>query len=93
MNITPLTHITMPKAHMLFVEAIVGEIDKLKNKRAWISVQPIPFMEVEAAWSRVFAWTAPDGMNEEAFLKAMNSSKMLDLSVPFSVQITPVGEL
>ncbi len=48
-----LTHITLPKAHMLFVEAIVGEIDKLKNKRAWISVQPIPFMEVEAAWARV----------------------------------------
>ncbi len=81
-----LTHITLPKAHMLFVEAIVGEIDKLKNKRAWISVQPIPFMEVEAAWSRVFAWTAPDGMTEEGFLDAMKSSKMLDLSVPFSVQ-------
>lgn len=81
-----LTHITMPKAHMLFVEAIVGEIDKLKNKRAWISIQPIPFMEVEASWSRVFAWTAPDGMTEDAFLKEMNSSKMLDLTVPFSVQ-------
>ena len=81
-----LTHITLPKAHLLFVEAIVGEIDKLKNKRAWISVQPIPFMEVEAAWARVFAWTAPDGMIEESFLKEMDKAEMLDFSVPFSVQ-------
>lgn len=81
-----LTHITLPKAHMLFVEAIVGEIDKLKNKRAWISAQPIPFMEVEAAWARVFAWTAPAGMKDEDFLKEMGKAEMLDFSVPFSVQ-------
>lgn len=81
-----MTHITLPKAHMLFVESIVGDIDQLKNKRAWISCQPIPFMEVEAAWSRVFAWTAPEGMSEDDFLHFMHHTTMLDLSVPFSVQ-------
>lgn len=81
-----MTHITLPKAHMLFVESIVGDIDQVKNKRAWISCQPIPFMEVEAAWSRVFCWTAPDGMKEDEFFGAMKKSEMLDLSVPFSVQ-------
>ena len=30
---------------------IGGEIDELNNKRAWIMIMPIPFMEVEAAWA------------------------------------------
>jgi len=81
-----MTHITLPKAHKLFVESIVGDVDKLKNKRAWISCQPIPFMETEAAWARVFAWTAPDGMTEDAFIAEMKKSKMIDMTVPFSVQ-------
>ncbi len=81
-----MTHITIPKSGLMFVEAIVGDIDLLKNKRAWVSVQPIPFMEVEAAWARVVAWTAPDGMKEDDFLKEMKACKMLDLTVPFSVQ-------
>ena len=29
-----MTHITLPKAHLIFAEAIVGDIDKLKNQRA-----------------------------------------------------------
>ncbi len=54
-----LTHITMPKAHLLLAECIVGEIDKVKNQRAWIMIMPIPFMEVETAWARVVRHAGP----------------------------------
>lgn len=81
-----MTHITIPKNHLVFVEAIVGEIDKLKNQRAWITCMPIPFMEVETAWTRVVAYQAPDGVAEADFVKAMESAEMLDMTVPFSVQ-------
>lgn len=81
-----LTHITLPKAHLVFAESIVGDIDQLLNQRAWITIQPIPFMEVESAWSRVAAYQAPDGMSEDEFFNAMESAEMLDLTVPFSVQ-------
>jgi kynurenine formamidase len=81
-----LTHIALPKAHLVFAEAIVGEIDKLKNKRAWISIMPIPFKEVETAWSRVWAMTAPDGMSDAEFFAQMDKAEMIDMTVPFSVQ-------
>ncbi|HVN54337.1 MAG TPA: cyclase family protein [Anaerolineaceae bacterium] len=81
-----LTHITMPKAHLVFCEAIVGDIDQLKNQRAWISIMPIPLMEVEAAWARVFALQAPEWMNQDEFLKEMEKAAMYDMTVPFSVQ-------
>ncbi|BAJ62602.1 cyclase family protein [Anaerolinea thermophila] len=81
-----LTHITMPKNHLVFVEAIVGEIDKLKNQRAWITIMPIPFMEVETAWARVAAYQPPDWMSEAEFYEAMSKAEMLDMTVPFSVQ-------
>ena len=81
-----MTHITLPQAHLVFCEAIVGDIDKLKNRRAWITIMPIPFVEVEAAWARVAAYQAPDGMSEDEFMSAMNSCEMLDMTVPFSVQ-------
>ena len=81
-----MTHITMPNAHMLLAESIVGDIDKLKNQRAWIMIMPIPFMEVETAWARVSALTAPKGMDDEEFIKVMSSAEMLDLTIPFSVQ-------
>ncbi len=81
-----LTHITMPNAHLVFVEAIVGEIDKLKNQRAWITIMPIPFVETEAAWARVAAYQAPEGMDNEAFIQTMDAAQILDLTVPFSVQ-------
>jgi arylformamidase len=81
-----LTHITMPKAHLLLAECIVGEIDKVKNQRAWIMIMPIPFMEVETAWSRVCAMQAPDGMDEQEFLQMMGAAEMLDMTIPFSVQ-------
>ena len=81
-----LTHSTMPKAHLLLAESIVGDIEELSNQRAWIMIQPIPFMEVESAWSRVVAHQAPEGMSEEAFFEIMNSAEMLDLTIPFSVQ-------
>jgi kynurenine formamidase len=81
-----LTHKTMPKAHLLLAESIVGEIDQLQNQRAWIMIYPIPFMEVETAWSRACALQPPDGMDEEEFFELMASAEMLDLTVPFSVQ-------
>ena len=81
-----MTHITMPKAHLVLCEAIVGDIEKLSNQRAWISIMPIPFMEVETAWARVFALQAPGWMSEDDFIKAMESSEMYDMTVPFSVQ-------
>ncbi len=81
-----LTHITMPKAHLVLAEAIVGDIDQLKNQRAWISIMPIPFMEVETAWARVFALQAPPWMSEGDFMKEMESAVMYDMTVPFSVQ-------
>ncbi|MEJ5201686.1 MAG: cyclase family protein [Anaerolineales bacterium] len=81
-----LTHIAMPKAHLVLAESIVGEIDKLKNKRAWIAIMPIPFMEVETAWARVCAYTAPDWMSDDEFFKAMSESEMIDMTVPFSCQ-------
>jgi len=81
-----LTHITMPKAHLLLAESIVGEIDRLRNQRAWILIMPIPFMEVETAWARVCALQPPEGMSEEEFFQVMSATQMLDLTIPFSVQ-------
>jgi kynurenine formamidase len=81
-----MTHITMPKSHLIFAESIVGEIDKLKNERAWIMIMPIPFMEVETAWSRVLAMQPPDGIDEDEFFDLMEHAEMLDLTIPFSVQ-------
>ncbi len=81
-----LTHTTMPKAHLVFCEAIVGDIEKLSNQRAWISIMPIPFMEVETAWARVFATQAPGWMSETEFMHAMETAQMYDMTVPFSVQ-------
>ncbi|HVP21510.1 MAG TPA: cyclase family protein [Anaerolineaceae bacterium] len=81
-----LTHITLPKHHLVFVEAIVGDIDKLKNQRAWISCMPIPFKEVETAWARVFAFQPPSYMSENEFFAALQKAEVLDLTVPFSVQ-------
>jgi arylformamidase len=81
-----MTHVTMPKAHLLMAESIVGDIDKLNNQRAWIMIFPIPFMEVETAWARTCALRPPDGMSEDEFFQAMESAEMLDLSIPFSVR-------
>ena len=81
-----LTHISMPKAHLLFCEAIVGDIEKISNQRAWISIMPIPFLEVETAWARVFALQAPDWMSEAEFLQVMQAANMYDMTVPLSVQ-------
>lgn len=81
-----MTHVTMPRSHLLLAEAIVGDIEKLKNQRAWIMIMPIPFMEVETAWSRVLAMQAPDDMDEGEFFDVMEDAEMLDLTIPFSVQ-------
>jgi kynurenine formamidase len=81
-----LTHITLPKAHLLLAEAIVGDINKLNNQRAWLMIQPIPFMEVETAWARVVAYQPPDEVSEAEFFQMMGSAEMLDLTLPFSVQ-------
>jgi len=80
------SHITMPKAGLLLAESLGGQIDELSNQRAWIMVQPIPYMEVESAWSRVVALQAPDGVSEADFFAFMGSAEMLDMTLPFSVQ-------
>ena len=81
-----LTHITMPKAGLLLAESLGGQIDELRNRRAWIMIGAIPFMEVESAWARVAALQAPDGMSEDDFFAAMRDVTMLDMTLPFSVQ-------
>jgi arylformamidase len=81
-----LSHITMPKAGLLLAESLGGQINELSNQRAWIMVGAIPFMEVESAWARVVALQPPDGMGEGAFFSAMGQTKMLDMTLPFSVQ-------
>ena len=81
-----MTHVALPQAHLVFVEAVVGDIDRLKNQRAWFSIMPIPFVEVEAAWARVVAFQAPDGMAQDAFFQQMDVAQMLDFTVPFSCQ-------
>ncbi|MGB6361034.1 MAG: cyclase family protein [Thermoanaerobaculia bacterium] len=81
-----LTHTTLPQAGLLLAEALGGEIDALNNQRAWFMIQPIPFMEVESAWSRVVALQPSDKVDQEDFLAAMAQSEMLDLTLPFSVQ-------
>ncbi|MDD5779382.1 MAG: cyclase family protein [Candidatus Thermoplasmatota archaeon] len=81
-----LTHITMPKNHLLLAECLVGEIDKVKNQRAWIMLMPVPYMEVETAWTRACAMQAPEGMSDDEFFQIMESAQMLDMTIPFSVQ-------
>lgn len=81
-----LTHIIMPKSGLLLAESLGGQIDALKNQRAWIMVHPIPFMEVESAWSRVVALQPPEGMSETEFFDLMRTATMFDMTVPFSVQ-------
>ncbi len=81
-----LIHMDVPKAHILFAESLVGQIDELKGKRAWIMVMPIPFMEVESSWARVVAYLPPDGMSEEEFFQMMEAAEVYDLTLPFSVQ-------
>lgn len=81
-----MTHITMPKSHLLLAECIVGDIDQLSNQRAWIMMMPIPYMEVSTSWMRVAAHQPPDGMSEDDFFDFMASADMVDLTLPFSVQ-------
>ena len=81
-----LTHKTMPKAGLLLVESLGGQLNELNNQRAWVFIGALPFSEVESAWSRVAALKAPEGMSDNDFFAKMNDSKIYDLSVPFSVQ-------
>ncbi len=80
-----LMHTDVPKAHLVFVEAIGADVAKLANTRAWITADPIPMVETEAAWCRVMAYTAPKGMSEGDFFGALNKTKRHDLTSPFSV--------
>jgi kynurenine formamidase len=81
-----LTHLKMPKAHLLLAESLGGDIDELSNQRAWIMIQPIPFMEVETAWCRAVAVQPSPDMDEAEFLELMSGTEMLDMTLPFSVQ-------
>ena len=81
-----LTHVTIPKSGMLLAESLGGQINEIGNQRAWVMVQPLPFMEVESAWSRAVAILPPDGMESSNFFAAMGTAEMLDMTLPFSVQ-------
>lgn len=81
-----MTHVTLPKNHLILAENIVGSIDQLNNQRAWLMIQPVPFMEVESALSRVVAYQPPDGMDTAIFFQMMDAADVLDLTLPFSVQ-------
>ncbi|MFW6063539.1 MAG: cyclase family protein, partial [Chloroflexota bacterium] len=81
-----LTHIRMPGAGLLLAESLGGQIEELSNRRAWIMIQPIPFMEVESAWCRAAALQAPEGMEQSHFFEQMREVQMLDMTLPFSVQ-------
>ncbi len=81
-----LTHATMPQAGLLLAESLGGQIDELRNQRAWIMIQPIPFMEVESSWCRAAALQPPPGMAVDDFFAIMHAAEMLDMTLPFSVQ-------
>jgi kynurenine formamidase len=81
-----LTHRQMPKAGLLLVESLGGDLAKLSNQRAWFMINPLPFMEVESAWSRVAALQAPEGISDNDFYQAMSGIESLDMTLPFSVQ-------
>ena len=81
-----LTHKVMPQAGLLLAESLGGQIDQLRNQRAWIMIQPIPFMEVESAWCRAVALQPPSDMATHDFFAAMRAAEMLDMTLPFSVQ-------
>ncbi|HUN21822.1 MAG TPA: cyclase family protein [Anaerolineales bacterium] len=81
-----LTHVHMPAAHLVLAEGLGGQIDELKNQRAWILLGAIPFMETDSAWMRACALQAPDGMTQDAFDSALQNNPAMDLTLPFSVQ-------
>ena len=81
-----LTHNLLPSSDLLLAEGLGGAIDALSNRRVWIMVPPIPFMEVESSWSRVVALEPGEGQDSRAFFDAMSAVDMLDLTLPFSVQ-------
>jgi kynurenine formamidase len=81
-----VTHRQMPNAGLRLLESLGGQIDALSNRRVWLMVGAIPFMEVESAWCRVMALTAPDGMSDDQFFAAMHAINPLDMTLPFSVQ-------
>ncbi len=81
-----LTHRRLPKSGLLLAEGLGGDLERLLDRRAWIMVPPLPFMEVESSWSRVVALEAPEGTGEREFLDAMNEAELLDMTLPFSVQ-------
>ncbi|MEE8440606.1 MAG: cyclase family protein [Spirochaetia bacterium] len=81
-----LTHKRIPDNHLLFVESIGGEVAELADSRAWIVADPVPMVETEAAWTRVMAYTAAEGISENEFFAVMHKVKRRDLTSPFSVR-------
>ncbi len=81
-----LTHRSMPVSGPLLLEGLGGDIGELLNRRAWFFVPPLPFMEVESAWSRVVAITPGVEQDEAGFWKALGEIQALDMTLPFSVQ-------
>ncbi|MEM8934120.1 MAG: cyclase family protein, partial [Acidobacteriota bacterium] len=83
-----LTHQTLPKAGLHFLEALGGDLGEVLNQRIWLLVQPVPFVEVEAAWCRVAAIVPGEGSSDDAdaFHDALDQIEMLDMTLPFSVR-------
>lgn len=81
-----LSHVVMPKAGLLLAEGLGGEIEHLLGRRAWIQIQPVPFMETDAAWCRAVALAPEPGVEDPTLLDELDQVEMLDLTLPFSVQ-------
>ncbi|MEO1084973.1 MAG: cyclase family protein, partial [Acidobacteriota bacterium] len=81
-----LTHQTVPKAGLLLLEALGGELKEVRGQRTWLMVQPVPFVEVESAWCRVAAIEPAEDQDRDELHGALESAEMLDMTLPFSVR-------
>ncbi|MEM8993456.1 MAG: cyclase family protein [Acidobacteriota bacterium] len=81
-----LTHQTVPKAGLLLLEALGGDLEEVRGQRTWLMVQPVPFMEVESAWCRVAAIEPAEDQDRDELHGALDAAEMLDMTLPFSVR-------
>ncbi|MDH3525606.1 MAG: cyclase family protein [Acidobacteriota bacterium] len=81
-----LTHREMPRAGLLLLEGLGGDVGEILNRRAWFFVPPLPFLEVESSWSRVVALTPGEGQDDAGLEAALGAIEALDMTLPFSVQ-------
>jgi len=88
-----LTHIDMPKAGLLLAESLGGQIGELANTRGWLMVNPIPFMEVESAWSRVTAVLPPHRHDRSRLLRLHVQPRHLRHDVAIQRANAAMGQL